>query len=110
MNILEISITAISASAPSVIISCIIAGALFSIVFIFKDALKNINNKHNIVRKDDNVVEPTSWNNGEDGIDASGFPYFGVVKDTVDVKITASAGTRISDDSRDERTGIKDVA
>lgn len=112
MSILEISTSAINATAPSIIIFCLAIGAIAFTAFIFKDTISYINKKHRIIIKDENIVEPVSWNDGKDGVDATGVPYFGVAEDPVTVNMEAmtSANEVESENNSNEGIRIKDAA
>lgn len=72
MFLLEISVAAVSANAPAIIIT----SAVLSVVVAVILAIDEIH-RHNLARVSDCDVHEASWNNDKDGISADGVPYYG---------------------------------
>lgn len=66
-----------SANSGSLIIVCAVVSAVILIVSFLHERLKAFNAKHSIITYSDTLVRPVSWNEGRDGVDADGVPFYG---------------------------------
>lgn len=65
-----------SANSATMIIVCAVAGAVVVLASFCRDQLVSFNRKHHLITYSDSLVEPASWNDGQEGVDESGVPYF----------------------------------
>ncbi|HBN02199.1 MAG TPA: hypothetical protein DD383_06295 [Rikenellaceae bacterium] len=77
MTPLEISTAAMSANSGSLIIVCAVVSAIILVVSFLHERLRAFNAKHSIITYSDTLVRPVSWNDGKDGVDADGIPFYG---------------------------------
>lgn len=66
-----------SANSGSLIIVCAVASAVILIFSFLRERLRAFNAKHSIITYSDTLVRPVSWNDGKDGVDADGIPFYG---------------------------------
>ncbi len=66
-----------SANSGSLIIVCAVASAIILVVSFLHERLRAFNAKHSIITYSDTLVRPVSWNDGKDGVDADGIPFYG---------------------------------
>jgi len=66
-----------SANAAAIIIACAAIGVALVLAFLLREKLQAFNERHNLIHYSDEAVQPISWNDGIDGVDPDGVPYYG---------------------------------